>query len=448
MEKNFCFSVSGRQANLIDKWNKIHSYLCGLAQSFAYVKRSSNDPRLVCIGSELTGIHRHLNRNHPGLGGYHIGGVGLTRDEALIKAVGELHERYSQLIAEKVVIAPYKFDTLNNLQATNEPVLSADQLNYFTQDQFKRDNFPFKSFEPDQKIGWYRLSSITDKNDILWIPAQLLFIGYNLKKEQGEPWLNTAVTTGTATHSNKSQAILNAILELIQLDCTIGNWYSDGIAKQIEFDERLKIFNKILDKYAPHFRNHITFHYFEPPENWSNFNIACVYRRKDGYQPKIAIGLGSDLSLERAMYKAFLECYGVVIMLRYELLFVDIQKLKLDQCFDIDSNVCYHGVGSQYDFIDQKFSCKKTIRASQLPSDLILPASQQVEHMLSQLHVNGKRLFGCDITTPEAEAVGFYNYRVWSPDLLALCFPSAPWKNHKRFKDYGGITHELLHPFP
>lgn len=448
MKTDLSISVSGSQVSLTDKWSKIHNYLCGLAQSFAYVKRSSNDPRLVCIGSELTGVHRLLNRKHPGLGGYHIGGIGLTRDEALIKAMGELQERYAQLVAEYVVKETFRIDTLNNLKASAEPVLTEQQLNFFTSDQYENPSFPFKKFDPDQKMGWYRLFNASNKMLSLWVPAQLAFIGYTLKHDYGEPWINAAVTTGTATHSTRAQSMLNAILELVQLDCAIGNWYTDKVVKKIEFDDRLNALKKILEKYGDKFAKHINFHIFESPENWSSFNIACVYKRNGGHQPKVAIGLGSDLSLERAMYKAFLECYGVIIMLRYELLYFDEQKFSPDRGYDIDSNVCYHGLGRQLDFINAKFSENNTIKASQLPQDTNLSAAEQVEYMLNQLNAHHKSLYACEIATPEAEAVGFYNYRVWSPDLLPLCFPSTPWKNHKRFNDYGGITHELLHPYP
>jgi ribosomal protein S12 methylthiotransferase accessory factor len=53
-----------------------------------------------------------------------------------------------------------------------------------------------------------------------------------------------------------------------------------------------------------------------------------------------------------------------------------------------------------------------------------------------------------DLTTPDIRDLGLRVLRVWSPDLLTLCLPSAPPLAHPRFGDYGGVGEEKPHPYP
>jgi len=62
--------------------------------------------------------------------------------------------------------------------------------------------------------------------------------------------------------------------------------------------------------------------------------------------------------------------------------------------------------------------------------------------------LNVKELIHMDLTTTEANALGLVVSRVWSPNTLSLSLPSSVPSQHPRFKAYGGITHDALHPYP
>src|SRR5215207_11629610 len=70
--------------------------LCGLDQGIGFIRRGRLDPRLIVAGCELTGVHHLLGQREAG--SYHIGGGGVTVDEALIRALAEALERYAQLV--------------------------------------------------------------------------------------------------------------------------------------------------------------------------------------------------------------------------------------------------------------------------------------------------------------------------------------------------------------
>jgi hypothetical protein len=59
-----------------------------------------------------------------------------------------------------------------------------------------------------------------------------------------------------------------------------------------------------------------------------------------------------------------------------------------------------------------------------------------------------KQLLFMDLTTEDVRELGFYTFRVWSPDVLGLSLPSFPTSAHCRFESYGGVRHERPHPYP
>ncbi|MFF4414406.1 hypothetical protein ACFYY8_17910 [Streptosporangium sp. NPDC001559] len=59
----------------------------------------------------------------------------------------------------------------------------------------------------------------------------------------------------------------------------------------------------------------------------------------------------------------------------------------------------------------------------------------------------GKQLSYLDLTTPDIRRLGLTVRRVWSPDTLGPCLPSAPPLLHRRFADYGGAANPEPHPY-
>lgn len=423
---------------------KMLSPLCGIVQEVGFLRRASRAPKIISTGSDLTGVHILLHKPHPGRGGYHIGAAGLSLNEALIKTWGESIERYAQLVAEIAGRFSIQFVSYEQLIATaGEAVLPASRLRPFGLHQFQQADFPFRYYT-NQPLGWIKLPSLISTR-AMWVPAQWVLVGYQIKQAQNEPWVSAAVTTGTAAHTNKIKALVNSILELVQIDSAMGHWYSSRQAKKINFDDRTHSLETILNRQGYFDPTQFSFHWLENPD-LAGFSIACVYRHPRSI-PKVAIGLGADVSLSKAMYKAYLEAIGVMGLSRM----VIFQK-KADHAtalfYDLDRNVGYYGRGHSCSLIQEKFPMENTIDASQLPSDIKGSEDKQLAVLVNSFKESGKELLFCDLTCIEATDLGFIVARVWSPDTLSLCLPSAPWTQHPRYLDYGGLAHEFPHPYP
>lgn len=434
-----------RQTKLLIQ--RLLSPLCGLNTHINFISRERTEPRILTAGAELTGVHllQGLPSRHR-QGAHHIGGSGTFMNEVLIKIAGETIERYSQLTYAAQAKEKFKFASYKEMESRGEKIIPAEQLSFFTNEQIIKGNFPFQGFSADMPFSWVRAYSLISKESI-WVPAQLIFVGYTVKSKLGEPWLFSAVTTGTASHTNYTSALRNALLELTQIDSAMGHWYGHGQAFHILWDTRTTIIEKFI-------KNSLAAGEAMPQFFWiknadlAEFTIACVFENKT--PPRVAIGLGADTRLIDAMHKAYLEAIGVASLAKLILINQELSNNSVDtqDIFDLDKNVALYARGGHYALFKEKFNVNKIISARDLPPDYTEIKKLELNYLIQKFSETKKELIYLDLTTDEAKQLGFVVSRVWSPDTLSLCLPSAVPKAHARFKNYGGVSHDLPHPYP
>jgi thiazole/oxazole-forming peptide maturase SagD family component len=431
--------------------NSMLSPLCGMNQEIGYVSRTHYDMNLMVGSAALTGIHVLFNRPNPGRGAYHIGGTGIFPNESMIRILGESVERYAQLMSDFSCSSQLKYARYADLLQGNDDVLPLHYLCLYSNNQLLRAAFPFQKIAENSQLSWIKMFSCYEQSSV-WIPAQLVLVGYNVKKDDGEPWITSAVTTGTAAHINYQLACKAALLELIQLDTVMGHWYSDWNVYEIQLDDRVSSLTTLIKRYTQHSLHRYIFYYIPNPD-LAGFTIACVYLQDAGL-PKVVIGLGADTSLENAMYKAFLETVASVGLARM-LVFKGKYKIDAhntpivaDALYDLDRNVEYYGAGHNISRIEERFLNMPSIKASSLPEDIIGTHAVQLNKLVKSFSASHKKLYYLDLSGIEEKALGFKVVRMWSPDTLSLCLPSAPQIIHPRFIDYGDIKHEDPHPYP
>lgn len=424
--------------------------ICGLVQEIGFIKRNKFGARILTAGADITGVHTILNRPDPGRGAYHTGGAGIFLNEPIIKSLGETVERYAQLISELTQKGKLVFSSYAEMANQHPNVLAQEYLDLYTTEQLGKDGFPYDKFNPVLPLSWAKIKQV-DTETYIWVPAQFLFVGYHIKKDLHEPWYSTAVTTGTAAHTDKASVLLNSILEIIQVDSAMGHWYSNYEAPEIIFDERTMPMQRILQKYDNRAHNKIRFFWLKNPD-LSGFSIACVLEKPEGCVPRVSIGLGASTTLNDALYKAYLEGIGVSylsnVLILKDKLYNTNKNTTLDNIYDIDSNVSMYGKGDNFSRITQRFNSKNPVFASEMDADITGSKIEQFKQLLSSFNASGKEVLYTDLTNTEAQELGFYVSRLWCKDTLSLCFPSAPPVKHPRFLKYGGIAHVDPHPYP
>ncbi|MDF0602557.1 YcaO-like family protein [Psychromarinibacter sp. C21-152] len=428
---------------------------CGLVQEMGFIMRGDTEPRFAVCGAEITGIHARLGRPDPGRGAYHIGGSGQTADEATIRGLGEAVERHAQLSSQIAGRYRSEFASYEAMEAAGRPLLDPRYLELFEPWQYDQAGFPFRPFDRTRPLAWVEMRSGLDEG-VLWIPAQLLFLGHQVRADAGERWLTSSVTTGTAAHVTRAKALLNAILELTQIDTAMGNWYAARPCLRIELDARTAAVDRIVSAHFPARAPKPAFHWLESPD-LPGFSVACVLRQPRGILPRVSVGLGSGMYLAEAMYKALLEGVAVTHLAKVTALDQQADTTTIGTAAvdgerrytDLNGNVAGYAQGGNLGRIDTAFPDAPGRPARDLPADPErMPAEGQLRLIGTALRRAGKRLYVHDLTDREAEALGFRVMRAWSPEMLDLCLPGAPPLRHPRLAEFGGLAHADPHPYP
>lgn len=209
---------------------------------------------------------------------------------------------------------------------------------------------------------------------------------------------------------------------------------------------------RLIDKYFKALLRHPKFYWIQNAD-LCGMTVACVMENPRGVFPEMCVGLGADATLTGAMYKALLEANGVshlgnMFLLEEMLDSSDGGTFDPTTMFDLDRNVGYYAKGGNRERIVAKFLQANTMRASEAPKDLEGESTDLIRMVTDTFRNTGKELVLADLTTIEAEELGFVVPRVWSPDVLSLALPSAVPLRHGRFSAYGGVEHEDPHPYP
>lgn len=432
-------SVSGLERGLL-------SPMCGLAKSVAFLLAGSDEPHAFSAGVDITGMHVLRGEPAPTENRYHVGGGGLTRDEALVKALAETVERYVQIVhpltcGEDIVHARYR-----KVAESGRTVIDRQRLEPFDQSQY-RAGFPFGRITDDDRLGWVPLVGVTQQDGTL-APAQFVLVGYK-PDAYGEPWLSPAVTTGTAVHTDPVRAALNALLELIQIDCAMGHWFGNRVAHEIVPDESVAPVIRVMQKMRLRGAYDPAFFWLSSPD-MPALSVACVLTQFRRGLPHLAVGLGAGLDLTGAMYRSLIEATGVAHLVKVVLVTQrEFRPADPSAIFDLNGNVAWYAGREHATLALQRFrSGALTMQARDVPSIECTTPLNGLRILVRSARSAGIRLYSADLSLPESDTVGLSVARLWSPDLLPLALPSAPPLAHPRFVDYAGAQFDLPHPYP
>lgn len=422
--------------------------LTGLSQEIGFVMRSSLEPRLAVAGGEMTGVHVLRGASAPRRGAHHIGGTGTSYNEAMIRTLGETIERYAHFSRFGDGSIVIREASAAQLRAAGEPAVACHGLRMFSDAQLARPGFPFAHADDDTDIGWLQALSLPAGLPC-WVPAQQAALGY--RGGPGEPRFAEGVTTGTAAHTDLGAAMRNALLELVQIDAAMGHWYAAGEAPLLRTGRRTAALDRLIARHTGRDGSPPAFHWLRSAD-LPGFAVAAVFSGPE--PPRCAVGLGCDLSLVRAMYKAFLEAVAVsqlakVILVRRTLDRGLGAEAAFDPAasYDLDSNVGHYAADDPVTVLE-RFATGDVVDVHTAPPDVERGVGGDVRYLVEAFATAGHRLACLELTTEDVRELGFRVVRVWSPDVLTLSLPSAPPALHPRFDAYGGYAREIAHPYP
>lgn len=387
---------------------------------------------------------------------YHLSGYGMYHEEALIKLIGESVERYSSVSTEKLLREKAVYCSYKEMKKQGK-VMPLEYLNIFSAEQQKTLAQMMPAYSPehateDDIIGWIKCASLVHPGEDVWVPMQILCIGFVKNSEKGEKFFTPSFSTGTASHRSLKKALLNALVEYIQIDSFVLSWYTKQKSKRVIIDDPdvLKCFEACgLGKDSPY--EVIPLLVTMPDMDLPVY--LNVLKRKDKKLPYLIVGTQGDLNAKNGVLRGSMEATAIIFMHMFNALF-DPEKIEFSNTTsafaDLDTNVLYYGVPDKAKEIDALLEqlTGETIKLSEIESRWENDVDAQISHLLREVSKVSEYAVYVDITPPEVIEKGWSVVRTLIPELCGMCLPGFPFKNHPRMKKFGGVTNEYPHPLP
>ncbi|MPQ43787.1 YcaO-like family protein [Clostridium tarantellae] len=388
---------------------------------------------------------------------YHIIGYGSHYEEALIKYTGESIERYSTIVAPELVKDKIVFSSYKELSKKGK-VLPLEYLNVFTENQrqYAKELHAIiseKEVNEDDIIGWIKCPSLFKKNEEIWVPAKMMFVGYKENKELNEVNFIPSFSTGTASHKSLKKALINSLVEYIQIDAFMLTWYTKIKCKRVKIDNEL-VNNLLEEVNLGKDSSYEIIPIYMTLDEIPLPNFGVILKRKDKGMPYITFGVQGGLdpvhSLTRGIMEAASIAYGPYFSTVYNpdgLKHVMNEDAKF---LDLDSNVLFYAAPNKHEEKDNIM--EEIIEGEILLSSIENYKDKNIDEQISFLlkHLSKVSEYGVylDITPPETRNNGWYVTRVLLPEILEMCIPEFPFANHPRMKKYGGVKNGYPHPMP
>lgn len=215
-------------------------------------------------------------------------GKGLDLDSALFSTVGEALERYAPSLPERVHWAPE--------QELDAPVLNAHPV--YSDAQYARQGFPYVRYVPGSVQPWARGAWLHSGAPV-WLPAISTYLSMTV-----EPWqfLSQGTSNGLAAHTDRDEATLRAVLELVERDAFLAAWMTGRAGTRIQLDDSLDpALRAVLDALGT------TVELYRLDTAACGTAVLALALGDGRSYPGATIALGADLDARLAVRQAILE---------------------------------------------------------------------------------------------------------------------------------------------
>lgn len=387
---------------------------------------------------------------------YHISGYGVYNEEAFTKFMGESVERYAPIVTESMFKTKAVYASFNEISQRKEKVLPLEYINIFSSRQQKimhhiMPSYSDKHVTEDDIISWISCPSLLYPGENIWVPLQLMFVGYVKDESKNEKWVTPSFSTGTASHRTVNKALLNAIVEYMQIDAFIISWYTERKCKRIEIDD--SVINSTLEKVGlgRDSAYEIIPLYMTLPD-LDLPGVMVILRRKDNKMPSLVLGVQGDMDIRNALLRGIFEATAIISMNVYNAIY-DPEKIVYSNnksaFSDLDTNVLYYGTPANSDAIDRilnKISGEAILLSS--IEHCSMSSDSQLSHLLNEVKKISEYAVYLDLTPPELHDKNWNVIRTLIPELCGMCLPGFPFENHPRLKKKGGVINGYPHPLP
>jgi len=337
-------------------------------------------------------------------------GKGLREHEAVESGVGEAVERYSVGVCEEEYFTRASFEQIK--ANALDPRVAIN----FTRDQYATQDFPYVPFSETQEYYWMSSECVTQGRKV-FIPAQFIFVPMPAK---AEPILWKANTSGCAAGLTNCFSILKALLEVIERDALMLNWYSCRCCRKIEVEDGdCSLVNEALERIRSRGLNSWCFALeteFKVPVCLA---LIVDYR---SHRPLISVGCAAMKSWVDAIYKAVIEAIQVRTALRSR----EKKERNLHDACDVRRS--WDHAFYYYDHIGRLEAFRflfesQSIKLKELESPFEGYRDEAaIDRCIERVYAAGYDVYVVDLTPREIKELGYHVVRVLVPGLIPLHF--------------------------
>lgn len=448
-------------SHLTHKFNEIAGFNTGIVRNFSvYEKAIEGQSGLnIVTGSMPPYTKLTISPEHDM--SYHISGYGLSLEEAYIRFIGESTERYASVISHSYLKDFIIKGSYESLSKDYKHIMEPEGHLFLTDGQLEKmstfnEEYKKKNTVNTDSLSWVLANSIKYPGEKVLVPASQFFVGFT---EDG--FTTPSFTTGCACHETIVKAMINSIIEYVQIDAFMYHWYTNAsktIVKMDDAPDRLKLaLKKSLGDHQEKYEILIIDYSDVAKVNVPIVGVFII-SKKDNNFPAISFGVQGGLDLETTIYRGVQEALAVLEMNTFVPFnnpnFLHEARNPENPYFDLDTNVSYFGLPEkqQENYNHIMKHVKKTISYKQLkekmPNLSNYTDSDKFNWLCKSLSDFSELACYLDITPPNLASKELNVSRVFIPELMHMSFPKFPYLAHERFKGEGIRIENYPHPLP
>jgi ribosomal protein S12 methylthiotransferase accessory factor len=437
--------MTARSSDVHRRWLPFLGTKLGLAKALYSLSRDPDDFDLYNVSpiatsfGRLLGYEQELNPR--------AGGAGTRLADAVNAAMGELLERYAAFAydgADRILLSYSEL-----LERGRRPV-PFETLTHFSREQCRSKGFAYGEFTEATRIGWVKGTDLLDGSPT-YVPGQLVSLGYVHSSDEMPPCFYST-SSGCALATSVEEALLKGILESIERDAVMIRWYARLPPPVLDLDPAdLLGPSRRLQKQGLEIRFHDLAIDGDLPV------VGATVVERTGRSCFFILSAASALDLRVAARKALIEAgqgrpFVKLIVATME------ASTRGAEFKDFDSNIRFYAEPSNAQYVEW-FSQNTNLSARKFPD---APDAKNVgeclRDLLDRCVAMGITPVAFDLTTPEILDAGLFACRVFVPELVPLCVPSAPFFGHPRLARFIAcqesegtgveIPDWVPHPFP
>lgn len=318
-----------------------------------------------------------------------------SRGVALFKCLAEALERFCQHCYQEEFTFDSSFYKLKKIALNPITFIPEDNINQV-------------------KISWVKGKNLTTQKACL-IPTQLIYLNYFKRSKNNEPILGQLNSNGTAGGFTEEEAILSAILELIERDAFMGIYLN--IIKPLRIDLYAIKEKTIKDMVLEFERNYFKPYVYEITTDLKIPVFLAVIIDQTEEKPKFTIGAKCGFDEIEALKGALEEAMMPRAWLRNEMLKTKQAKMirpkKISSFLERAMFWNSENMLSGLDFLLKQKPKKKVLKSEKNNKN-------HLKDVIKILTDHGYEVYDKNISLPEMKKINYYVHRVIVPGLQPL----------------------------